>query len=132
MKQAACVLIVRDGKVLAVPRPNNPDWFCLPGGNIEPNETVKGAACRELREETGLFVFPSQVQFLYHGGSDDEEYETATFVLRDHYVLIQQPTEGDCGAPKWVDWSVLETGPFGEYNKRVHIEYDKLMHGGEE
>jgi len=32
------------------------DWWNLPGGGMEHNETVEEAVCREVREETGLEV----------------------------------------------------------------------------
>lgn len=43
-------------KVLLIQRANDPykDYWALPGGFVLPEETLKGAALRELEEETGV------------------------------------------------------------------------------
>jgi 8-oxo-dGTP diphosphatase len=51
-------LVVRDGKVLLIRRGKQPflDHWSLPGGGVEPGETLREAVKREVREETGLEV----------------------------------------------------------------------------
>jgi 8-oxo-dGTP diphosphatase len=51
-------LIVQDGKVLLIRRGKEPykDHWSLPGGGVEPGETLRHAVKREMREETGLDV----------------------------------------------------------------------------
>jgi ADP-ribose pyrophosphatase YjhB (NUDIX family) len=54
MIRAQC--IVHRGKhiLLAKHRQDGEEWWCLPGGGVEPHETAAEAALRELREECGV------------------------------------------------------------------------------
>ncbi|NIS81237.1 MAG: NUDIX domain-containing protein [Anaerolineales bacterium] len=47
--------IMRYGKILLTKRQDFPIW-CLPGGEVEDNESIVEAALREAKEETGLNV----------------------------------------------------------------------------
>jgi 8-oxo-dGTP diphosphatase len=66
---AASVACFREGRVLLATRGKPPmeALFSLPGGLVEPGETLGEAALRELREETGVvaeligFVAPVEV-----------------------------------------------------------------------
>jgi len=57
---AVSAAIIRDGKVLIVRRARPParGLFTLPGGGVEPGETLHEAIIREVREETALDIEP--------------------------------------------------------------------------
>ena len=55
-----CMITDAEGRVLVqerLPKPSNP-WsgLTLPGGHVEPGETVVASVIREVQEETGLTV----------------------------------------------------------------------------
>ena len=67
----ASVAVFRDGRVLLAARgPAAPmeGLFSLPGGGVEPGETLAEAALRELREEIG--VEAELIGFVGAGRSD--------------------------------------------------------------
>lgn len=54
-ERAGAVVVDRDRVLLVSMEPRGePRWWHFPGGGVEPGETPKGAAVRELFEETGL------------------------------------------------------------------------------
>jgi ADP-ribose pyrophosphatase YjhB (NUDIX family) len=57
---AVSAAIARDGKVLVVRRARAPanGLYSLPGGVVEPGETLHEAVAREVREETSLVIEP--------------------------------------------------------------------------
>jgi 8-oxo-dGTP pyrophosphatase MutT (NUDIX family) len=59
-RQAARVLLIDNDAILlveVVPATSAAFWL-IPGGALEPGETARQAAARELHEETGIFVSP--------------------------------------------------------------------------
>ncbi len=84
------VLLIRRGQP-----PLLGEWP-LPGGVLECGETLRDAAAREAREETGLVVDPGEMLGVYERVIHDEEGR-----VRYHYVLIDflcRPVGGDLKA----------------------------------
>lgn len=56
----SATLIIRkdNGKILLIKSHKWGDQYLLPGGHLEPGETILDAACREGEEETGLKLKP--------------------------------------------------------------------------
>ncbi len=78
-------VIIEDGRVLLVKRGHAPlagEWS-IPGGALELGETLRQAAVREAREETGLTVETSHLLGVYDRVLRDDEGRTLY-----HYVLV--------------------------------------------
>jgi 8-oxo-dGTP diphosphatase len=82
---AAASAIVRDeaGRVLLIRRGGGEGWS-LPGGGMEPGDTIAGCVVREAFEETGLHVEPVRLVGVY----SDPAFQHVTYPNGDqvHYV----------------------------------------------
>ncbi|NUV78214.1 NUDIX hydrolase [Streptomyces sp. CAI-21] len=60
---ADVVVTTTDGHVLLIERGWDPHkgMWALPGGHVDPGETSRAAAARELREEAGVYAAPADL-----------------------------------------------------------------------
>jgi len=85
---AASVAVFREGKVLLARRARPPDdtLWSLPGGRVEPGETLEQAALRELMEEVAvearILCFNRHVEFFSRDakGAVSHHFVVASFV----------------------------------------------------
>ena len=85
-KPCAGALVERDGRVLLVRRGIEPykGWWDIPGGFLAPGEHPAEGAAREVREETGLIVEPTELLGIWidtYASGDEQAY-----TLNCHYV----------------------------------------------
>lgn len=78
-------IIIEDDRVALVRRGHPPlkGKWSIPGGVLEVGETLRAAAEREVREETGLEVEIGELLGVFDRVVPDEEGQ-----IRYHYVLI--------------------------------------------
>ncbi|RLJ10315.1 MAG: hypothetical protein DRP15_00330 [Candidatus Aenigmatarchaeota archaeon] len=81
---AADSVIINNNHVVLVKRRFPPGKGCwvLPGGMVEPGETIKEALVREAKEETGLDVEPLRMIGIY----DDPERDPRAYVVSVAYL----------------------------------------------
>lgn len=68
IRNSAKALIIKDGRMAAVKiRDAKEEWYILPGGGQEPEETLREAVCREVAEELGVKVTCGELLFVVEG-----------------------------------------------------------------
>jgi 8-oxo-dGTP diphosphatase len=106
LPNAASVAILREGKVLLIKRAYAPyqHLWTLPGGRMEPGETIEQCAIREVHEELALTIRNPKLALIQSLGRDGT-YRLAVFATRDFSGQIRPSDE--IADHKWVDPSAL-------------------------
>ena len=84
-------IIVRDGKV-AMMHSKKYNYYKLPGGGIEPGETLENTLVREVREESGLIVKPETIREFGSVRRIEKGRKEDIFVQDNYYFLCEAET----------------------------------------
>jgi 8-oxo-dGTP pyrophosphatase MutT (NUDIX family) len=93
----ACVLLVHDSTLLLERRTDNGMWG-LPGGSLEPGESMEQVARRELFEETGFKAKSLELMNIFSGDelyykypNGDEVYNVvAAYICKEFDGMLKQ------------------------------------------
>jgi len=87
---------MRDSKILLVKRAHMPGkgLWAIPGGRVNPGETLQEAAAREIMEETGILVRALEPVHVFDYIERDDEGK-----IRFHYVIVDLMAQYVSGEP---------------------------------
>lgn len=92
-KVRATGILIENNSLLLVKQKlsNNKNWS-LPGGRVEPGETLEQALIREMKEETGLDVEPIRMLYVCDVAASDNTVLHITFLTKRIGGEITLPT----------------------------------------
>lgn len=102
------IFIINEGKVLLGRRANT-GWMdghlCPPGGHVDKGETPVVAAVREVEEELGTKVDPSDLEFICVAARNTSptEYVAYEFVIRNKKYTFSNVEPEKCSELVWVE-----------------------------
>jgi 8-oxo-dGTP diphosphatase len=107
IRYTADVVCIRGGDVLLIERgcPPHMGQLALPGGHVDPGETSRAAAARELLEETGIGVDPYDLSLIgvydVPGRDPRGRYVTAAYLVVVPDGITARAGD-DAAAVRWV------------------------------
>lgn len=128
MAKAACLLLLHpDGSSFAVCSRRNSTVYGLPGGKMDPGETMAQTAVRETAEEIGVLVDVSKIELLFADAiPGDKDFWVETFIAVSPTSELKEMESGI--TVKWITWpSFLQNNAFEKYNQGVHEAFQEWV-----
>lgn len=131
IRTAAKALIIKDGKMLAIKiKDGEEEWYIMPGGGQEAEETLPETLQREVLEEMGVLVEVKDLVFVIEG-VHGEDFHRVDMVFLCEYLGRQEDAERICDTNQagfeWLDISTLNTAPL--YPSKLRRQIMNLQEG---
>lgn len=136
MKLAACLMLpLPDNKFLAISRRNDTTRWGMPGGKVDPGETVLQAVLREVLEEIGLSLTEAEVQPVFEGvcpgQGPDDTYLVTTFVvtaaLGERLNALKPEDKMELAPLSQAELEDPNRSPFATYNAGAFRAYQEQL-----
>jgi 8-oxo-dGTP pyrophosphatase MutT (NUDIX family) len=117
MVGAGIILTDSQGQVLLGKRSDNQNWG-IPGGSLEPGETLEDAARRETLEETGLEVGSMRLFDVFSGPQFFYTYPNGDQVHNVSVVYESSTYQGELrSSEEHLDWKLFAPGALPQGNQ---------------
>ena len=115
IRSSAKALIIKEGKMAAIKiRDAEEEWYIMPGGGQDAEETLKEAVCREVSEDLGIAVECKDLLFVVEG-VHGEAFHRVDLIFSCEYIgaMPDAVLHGDTNQVgiEWLDISTLNLQP---------------------
>ena len=133
MQRVTNCLIIDHDKVLLLKKPRH-DWYAMPGGKMEPRETVQESVIREVYEETGLKIKDPKIISIANINKSSakppkDDWMMFTFVAHSFEgTLVEECPEGEL---EWINLHDVSTIPTAPSDRIIHdyaLKQDRLLY----
>jgi 8-oxo-dGTP pyrophosphatase MutT (NUDIX family) len=123
-------IIIRGGKI-AMMHSRKYDYYKLPGGGIEPGETLEETLIREVREESGLIVIPETMKEFGYVRRIEKGRHEDIFVQDNYYFTCEAEVELTAQELDAYEEEEQFTLEFVTVEQAVHVN-ETVNHGAKE
>lgn len=115
IRNSAKALVIKDGKIAAIRiRDAEDEWYIMPGGGQESDETLAEAVCREVSEELGISVECKELLFVVEGVLGESFHRVdlvfACEIIAENPNAVLHSDTNQVGI-EWLDISTLNLQP---------------------